>query len=180
MKVNNQTNYQTNDLKKLFTRVMQHNIKFEGSCNNFKYLIVKVVHSKGCGLGGNATLNGYNMLIKLPKQNIQKELCAIAYIFDHELQHIRGYHHREMQRGWKRNWKEEYTFADSYIIRIKEQKIKPKQDLQIKRYEHAKTMLKDKIKRIKRLMTLKKKWSQKVKYYEQVLVQCGKMKKENL
>lgn len=59
-------------------------------------------------------------------------------------------------------------------------KIKPKVNLQLKRYEHVIKMIKRKEKILKRLRNQIKKWNQKRKYYERILVANGKIKKERI
>ena len=70
-------------------------------------------------------------------------------------------------------------WALEYPIIAKEVKLKPKKDLQLKRYENVLKTLKMKMSKLKRLQNQIKKWNQKKRYYEMALVVSGKIKKED-
>ena len=198
MKIINKTNWQTLDLKRILTKALNEDDKIEGKCKNSKYLEVEIVdcpkspkwvieHYKKCGMGfpqgrraytGNAFLNGYNMKMRLPENEIDKR--KLVKLFRHELTHIRGYKHNKMIYWLSDNDIGNWMDSDiNYPIRQKENKTKPKVDLQTKRYEHVMRILKAKKSQLKRLQNQIKKWSHKRKYYEGVLVANGKIKKED-
>lgn len=207
MKIINKTNWRTSDLKKILIRAVDKDNKIEGKCQNAKYLEVEIVdcpptpkweyeyyknrneeypHPQGRkAYTGWAFLKGNKMQLRLPKDWIDKK--RLVKLFIHELTHIRGYKHYQMDY-WKTdeeigNWMDSDT---DYPIRQKEIEIKPKKeievkpkvDLQIKRYNHLLEVLKTKRSQLKRLQNQIKKWDQKRKYYETVLTANRKIQKK--
>jgi len=65
-----------------------------------------------------------------------------------------------------------------YLSEKKEIKAKPREDLQLKRYNRVIEMISQKEKILKRLRNQIKKWSVKKRYYEKVLTATGKLKSE--
>jgi len=198
MEIINKTNWRTSDLKKIITRAFAEDDKVEGKYLYRKYLVIKIFnatpwqkhfleHFKKKGIPvprerraytGRAFLGGYRMIMKLPSNEIDKRM--LVKIFVHELTHIRGYRHSKM--GYWLTDKEAGSWMDddiNYPVRQKEIKLKPKVDLQVKRYEHALAAVKDKKSKLKRLQNQIKKWTQKTRYYEHVLAANGKIKKED-
>ncbi len=119
------------------------------------------------------------MTLRVPRGKIDPRL--LARVFKHELDHCRGFKHNQMGGRFldmgnleKDNW------ALNYPIRQKESKVKPKPDLQLERYNHVLEMLKAKKSQLKRLQNQIKKWNQKRKYYESILIASGKIKEEDL
>jgi len=112
---------------------------------------------------------------------------VLAWVFIHELFHTLGRRHGAMIGNYYNKWKSGYlsdpekmNWIDDLPLRKKEIKIKLKEDLRLKRYEHVIAMLKDKKSKLKRLQNQIRKWNQKRKYYEQVLIANGKIGKEDL
>jgi len=195
MKIINKTNWRTDDLKKLLTAAFNEDDRVEGKYKYRDRLRIEIVYSKGPRrwvveaykkrnlelpvrrlYSGYAFYNGNFMKLRIPKEKIDKEI--LVKIFIHEAGHIRGFRHSGMRR-WidiEASWAKD----DKYQMRQKETKVKPKVDLQLKRYEHILTLLKDKKSQLKRLQNQIKKWNQKRKYYESVLVASGKIKKEDI
>ncbi|MHA1410513.1 MAG: hypothetical protein ACTSQY_09465 [Candidatus Odinarchaeia archaeon] len=106
---------------------------------------------------------------------------SVAGVFIHELQHTRRYEHRALgaciDEADRKEAKEaigdfEFTFKQP-------KRPKPREDLQMRRYNHVLKMISDKERQLKRLQNQLKKWKQKRKYYENVLLAAGKIKKEN-
>lgn len=100
----------------------------------------------------------------------------IADVFMHELDHCKGYRHKQMPGGGYCLQKD-VEFAKEYEIRPRAVQVRPKRDLQRERYEHALEMVEQSKKRIeklttdmKRAETILKKWESKVKYYEKELL----------
>lgn len=199
MKVINSTEYQTKDLKKIFIECCK--IKLD----SWKYLKVEVTYSKSRWITGNVPYyRGEKVEIFLPRNPIDKEFIetrwpdsrsyaylnfkrVLAWVFIHELYHTLGRDHREMIGNYYNKWKSGYlsdpekmSWVDDLPLRKKEIKIKPKEDLQLKRYECTLAMLKDKKSKLKRLQNQIRKWNQKRKYYERILVANRKIKKEDL
>ena len=197
MKIINSTEYQTRDLKKIFIECCK--IKLD----SWKYLKVEVSYSKSRWITGRAPFGRREVKIFLPRNPIDKEYIetkwseprpyaylnfkrVLAWVFIHELYHTLGRHHKEMAKSYYNHWRfyahdpEKMSWVDDLPLNKKEIKIKPKEDLQLKRYEHILAMLKDKKSKLKKLQNQIRKWNQKRKYYERVLVANGKIKKEDL
>jgi len=165
LKVRNNTHYLTRDLKKIFSEVL----KREGEEELKRRLIVYVEHKKhrAGGVSGCAPYNGNYIRLFLAKNGITSK--DVAAIFVHELRHVQGFTHKEMRYWEPQKW------AKDYPLRIKEQKPKPKQDIQLVRYERVLKHIKEKERRLKRLKTCLQKWYKKKKYYEKVLTAAGKL-----
>ena len=199
MKVINSTEYQTKDLKKIFIECCK--IKLD----SWKYLKIEVSYTKSRWITGSVPYYGGNKVeIFLPRNPIDKEYIeakwteprpyaylnfrrVLAWVFIHELFHTLGRHHRGMIGNYYNKWKSGYlsdpekmSWVNDLPLRKKEIKTKPKEDLQLKRYERILAMLKDKKSKLKRLQNQIKKWTQKKRYYEHVLIASGEIKKEDL
>lgn len=199
MKVINSTEYQTRDLKKIFIECCK--IKLD----SWKNLRVEVSYTKSRWITGNVPYyRGEKVEIFLPRNPLDKEYIearwpdprpyaylnfkrVLAWVLIHELYHTLGRDHREMMGNYYNKWKSGYlsnpekmNWVDDLPLRKKGIKVKPKVDLQLKRYERILVMLKDKKSKLKRLQNQIKKWSQKRKYYERILIANGKIKRGNL
>lgn len=200
MKVINETNWQTSDLKKIFIGCCKTKL------DSWKNLKVEVTYSRSRWIHGKARYGGGlygrgKVEIFLPRKPINKEYIdarwteprpyaylnfkrVLAWVFIHELCHVVGRRHREMANSYYYEWRfyahnpGRMSWVDSLLLREKEIKVKPKVDLQLKRYDHVLATLKDKKSKLKRLQNQIKKWDQKRKYYESVLVANGKIKEE--
>jgi hypothetical protein len=185
MKINNKTNWNEKDLRKIFSKAMSLNDKIEGRYPRKSQLLVEVVYAKRTWakidnqFSGYAYRNGNYMKLKVPRKQFDQRL--LARVFIHELYHCRGFSHDQMGEVYL-NIKnlEEDNWALEYPVRKILPKKKPKEDLQIKRYEHVLAMLKDKQLKLKRLQKQVKKWNAKKKYYEKTLVAAGKIKMEDI
>ncbi len=190
MKVNNETNYKTNNLRKLFTEVIKRNEKLEGALAIYqkRALRIKVVYTKATfrtrkadeskplsadnikhttisdSYHGCATVHGYNLTLRIPR-DVPINLPTLAYLLDHEFMHIRGYRHNKMEpyNHWDTH---NYQWAETFVINKKEETEKPKVNLVDKRYKHVLEMIKKKEKQIKVLKHSLEKWNKKRKYYE--------------
>lgn len=178
MKVKNKTEYRMVDLKKIFTQVIRRIEKVEGKLpDQRKYLLVNVVHTQGRGYSGLAEIDGYYMKIRLPKsKNVEINNRKVAWLFEHELMHILGYRHKQMGGSkYPKNY-EEWAWADEMEIRLQEEKVveeEPKENIQVRRYEHVLVMLEqrelklDETKRaVKRIEKQIVGWNRKKLYYE--------------
>ena len=193
MRIINKTDWKTADLKKILTRALNEDDKIEGKYLYRNRLEIEIVYSKGPRkwvvesykkrnlempehwlYSGYAYYSGNLMRLRVPKREISKALLAKMFI--HEMGHIRGHKHSGMGR-WldiETLWIED----DEYQIKKKEIKGKPREDLQLKRYNHVIEMIKQKEKILKRLRNQIKKWNAKKRYYQRVLTAAGKIKSE--
>lgn len=181
MKVKNETEWLTRDLKRVLCEALRRNSKIEGPLKKWqkKGLIVEIVYSRKGYYSGNAQYNGCWMKLRIPKDKIKKS--DFVSLFIHELDHTRGFHHNQIAGGrYLRTesypWVEDNT---KFPIRKKEIIPKEKPDLQIKRYKHVLEIIKQKERIIKRLSNSLKKWRKKRKYYEKVLIAAGKIKESS-
>ena len=189
MKIINKTSWDAKSIKKLLTVALRRNEKIEGRLTQRNYLEVEIVYSRikhwlpdpNKSFSGYAYIGGKYMRLRIPKKIVDPRM--LARIFDHELYHIRGFRHRQMQgvggRFLNTNNLEVDKWALEYPIIAKEVKLKPKKDLQLKRYENVLKTLKMKMSKLKRLQNQIKKWNQKKRCYEMALVVSGKIKKED-
>jgi hypothetical protein len=163
-----------------------------------------VKHTKQArGCSGNAYIGGYNMTIRIPNfeyyfikaddtkksyaydggMHTRKEYLErkrrrlpydVAWVFCHELQHIRGLRHKDICDSYDLEWTKDMT------IGIKTKKEKKATDVRIKRYENVLKHVKEAESKVKRWQKILKKWNTKKKYYEKILTAEGKGKeKEN-
>jgi hypothetical protein len=172
MKIKNNTKYSTLSLKKLFTRCVKEQEKLEGALPKWqkKNLYVTVKYSRSLNISGRAFYNGTRITMILPKQNIN--IISTAFVFLHELLHIRGYHHKAI---YDATWRElANTFASQYTLDIKEEKPKEVRNIIDIRYQHVLSMVSLKEKAIKKIQNQLKKWTQKRKYYEKAIAAKNK------
>jgi len=192
MKIINKTHWDTKSIQRLLAETLKRSNKIEGVFKRRKHLEVEIVYSKRSNwrnpehnFTGNATYNGSHMKIRVPREKIDSRV--FARVFDHELYHLRGWHHNKLgviggrflnlKNLEKDNLSLEYPIILKNVT-TKKLKIKIKVDLQLKRFEHVLKMLKDRKNKLKRLQKQIQKWTVKKKYYEKILVANGKIKKE--
>ena len=180
MKVKNETEWLTRDLKRVLCEALRRNSKIEGPLKKWqkKGLTIEIFYSRKEYYSGNAQYNGCWMKLRIPKDKIKKS--DFVSLFVHELNHIRGFHHNQIAGGRylrveNHPWAEDDT---KFPIRRKEIKLKEKPDLQIERYKHVLKMIQQKEKIIKRLNNSLNKWKEKQKY-EKVLIAAGKIKESS-
>ena len=192
MKVINKTNWDTNDLKRVLTKALDDDDKVEGKYKYRNYLKITISYSKGYPswiishykrkgkelparevYSGSAWVKGTGMTLRVPREKFNVE--RFARIFIHEMSHIRGIRsHRAI--GTVKD--EDLEWTKKYSVTQKEARVKPKVDLQLKRYNHVIEMIKQKGKILKRLRNQIKKWNTKKRYYEKILTVSGKIESE--
>lgn len=190
MKVINKTHWNTSDLKRVLVKALNEDDKIEGRYKHRSYLRITIVYSKGWPswvikhyqkqnkelpirkvYSGSAWVNGTVMGLRVPREKFNVE--HFVEVFIHEMSHIRGIRsHRAI--GTVED--EDLVWTRDYSVRQKEIKVKPKPDLQMRRYEHVLKMLKDKKSQLRRLQNQIKKWNAKRRYYERSLTAAGKIK----
>lgn len=166
MKLLNSTQYDTNSLRKLFTRCLREQTKVEGKLTEYQRKKLKVIvkYSKKDNVAGRAFLNGITTKMFIPRNN--PNMVSVAFVFLHELLHIRGYNHKSIYDATVKEMAA--TFANGYSLIVKEPVIKIT-NMQETRYLHAVSMVNTKEKAIKRLQGQLRKWATKKKYYEKAL-----------
>lgn len=192
MKVINKTNWDTNDLKRVLTKALDEDDKVEGKYKYRNYLKITISYSRGWPswaikhykkqnkvlpvreiYSGSAWVKGTGMTLRVPREKFNVEW--FVRIFIHEMSHIRGIRsHRAI--GTVKD--EDLEWTKKYSVTQKEARVKPKVDLQLKRYNHVIGMIEQKEKILKRLRNQIKKWNTKKRYYEKILTVAGKIKSE--
>lgn len=202
MKLINKTDYDTLALKKLFTRCLTELEKLEGKLPQRNRLLIEV-KSRTFGTRGKAIYGGYKIWMyissaKRLKKWVEKKVAAhlgderyrkwadqvlgraatvydVAWVFLHELQHSYGYHHDKISNGVLQKMAE--GFCNEYELKMKEpEPAKPKEEIQLKRYNHVIKMISKKESQFKRLSSSLRKWRIKQRRYEKILVAAGKIK----
>jgi len=190
MKVINKTNWDNSDLKKILVKALNEDDKVEGKYKYRNYLEITISYSKGWPswvikhyqkqnkelpireiYSGIAWVNGTGMRLRVPKEKFNVE--RFVRIFIHEMSHIRGVRSHKLIGTVK---DEDLEWTKDYSVRQKEVKVKPKVDLQLKRYEHVIKMIEQKEKILKRLRNQIKRWNAKKRYYEKVLTAAGELR----
>ena len=167
MKIINKTKWNTMDLRKIFCKCLKEDEKTEGKLYQKNRLTIHVHYAKqNRGCSGHATYNGIWIQINIPKNMGEKLVENVCYVFLHELQHTRGYHHGRFSEVVLRDIAK--AIAPNYNLTQKTEMKKEKPDIQRIRYDRAIANLKRAETRFKRAKTIYKKWTQKVKYYEKV------------
>lgn len=180
MKVVNNSNWNTDDLKKLINAVL----KFSGQ-DAPRILTIKT-GKHNHGTNGRASIGGSWVDMWVPKTMISKKgvgldgkfhtLCdeeirfpveEFSKVFIHEVGHNEGLRHKDML-PWEHI--KIPTSIREMVIRSKPKpKPKIKRNLREVRYEHALKMLKKNQTKLKRTKTQINKWAKKVKYYEKTM-----------
>lgn len=205
MKVTNSTKYLTKDLKRIFIECCKlkldswKNLKVEVTYNKSRWI------TGLAQFGGGLHDSGGKIQIFLPRNFVDKEFIdtryrftepkpyaylnfkqCLAWVFLHELFHTLNKRHHKMTGGYYAHYRdyasnpEKMSWVNNFPLRQREVQIKPKMNLQVKRYEHVLAALKDKKSKLKRLQNQIRKWTQKKLYYEHALTANKKIKKEDL
>lgn len=187
MKIKNTTRWDTDDLRKIFTECQRRVNKIEsptvrGARN------VEVKNTRDTSMRGRATIGGSIwkdggwMMIKIPRVwqfKSSKEKEKLAQVFTHEYYHnlgVRSIDRRHYKNDFTRDF--DYSWVKEYVVNEAKVVVKLKTDIQLVRYERIMTNLKKASTRLKRAKTIQQKWSKKKKYYENVLVASGKIRKD--
>ena len=184
LRVENDTCWSTRDLRKIFNKCLRE-VKKTEKHHSLNRLVVRVINHKADWVGGRAWFDSGAMVIKIPhpRKGVQdKEKIwqssgldfaqSIAYVFIHELGHCIGIRpggkvHRKYMtiEGPYMDWIRE-TFSNEKTpvkFKIPVPKAKPGD---AEKYASAIKNLKKANTRLKRAVTIQKKWDKKVKYYE--------------
>lgn len=171
LRVKNETDYRTSDIRKLFIECM----KQEGVVSCF----VKVKSTSG-RTHGTALLNSHWVTMYLPDTLVRyhsgsgktsrvkyaelkdDEAISVAQVFRHELGHNLGLRHDDMVALWKIDC----DWASQYTIRRKKPPKKKSRDVVKERHEKALKKVKHYTSKVKLYTTLLKKWKKKLAYYE--------------
>ena len=190
-RVTNNTNWSTDDLRKLCIRVGQDEDLTEKKVRSLR-ITFNYTNSHTGDSGGHAMLGGKEMTITLNRE--AHDMQDLAHTIRHEMRHLRGFDHTDMHDdprwmkwhknddgSWKRDennraiendWRSHYVWALEPQWEIKRVVCaKPtaieiadkREKTRLKKLAYAEAMAKRTSTRIKRLQTALKKWSTKVK-----------------
>lgn len=178
MKIQNKTNWRTNDLRKVFATVLARWNKIDDKKVPSKRLRnVRVVSTRRRNhMSGCAYVSSGWMTLRLPKSKV--DVAQLGFLFEHELAHCAGYEHSAMGplNSWKLVGSGRYDYLAGLEIRQKEPKAaKPKDDKQIARYQAAVTNLANWRKKMKRAATGVRTYQAKVKRYEKIFAADGRL-----
>ena len=185
MRIKNETDWDTADLRRIFALVLTRWNKIDDRkvpSKRLKHINVVNVRRSWRGPNGCAYVNSGSMWIRLPQAREDHrplKVRELAFLFEHELAHCAGYHHDRM--GPLNHWalvskSERYAYVDGFTIRPKAPpKPKPKPDRQIERYKASVEALARWRTKLKRAQTGMKKYQAKVRRYEKALAADGRL-----
>jgi hypothetical protein len=158
MRLTNETDWNTSDLKRLCALVVKH----KGSHKNHT---IKVVSSRRW-VSGLAWIGGSGIVMRVPcPKKGAFQLMSFVLVLDHELDHNLGLRHDTMCGHKGREWE----YAKEVAVRAKEKKMPSKQSIAQGRLLKAKEHLKDASRRVKLAQTIQKRWTRRVALYERQL-----------
>lgn len=179
--VNNKTNWETKDLRKLCRAVIKH-------IGTRRHRIT-VEYSKKTSYDcyhGYAYINSIGVTMFVPREtrrtikagdngksmtvieSIKFEPEKFAQVLEHEIYHNMGLKHDEMSKEVL-YCKQDCGYVKNLKVSVKTIKEKKPRNLQKERYEKALKNAKLYTSKVKRYTNLLKKWNSKVKYYEKVI-----------
>lgn len=180
LKVLNKTQWATRDLRRIFSAVLRDSNKWEGKLNGA--VRVTVVHSRTGSFSGYAYLNSTVMRLRVPTPDSLKgaalDVFKLAYLFEHELAHCRGYVHEDMVglNSWKCATETNYRYVAGMTVAAKPPpKAKPKADVQVTRYLRVVAGIDKRERERAKLERALSKLAAKRRYYERVLAVDGRL-----
>lgn len=178
MRIDNRTDWRTDDLRRIFSMVLARWNRMETGRRRVpsKTLRISIVYARTSKTGsGWAYLNSGRMRLCLPRDGL--DIRKVAFLFEHELAHCAGYDHKDMAdlMSWKTADTKRYDFVEGMEVRGKEAVKPPKTDVQIIRYERVIASRKRWETKLKRAQTALKKLKQKERYYEKALNADGRL-----
>jgi hypothetical protein len=95
MKIINETEWDTRQLRRVFSAVLRESNRVEGQHNYT--LSVHVVRARGRTVSGYAYFHSGRMKLRLPSpKHGALDTILVGWLFDHELAHCRGHAHKVM------------------------------------------------------------------------------------
>lgn len=180
VKIKNATEWNTLQLRAVFTRVQADIAKTEGK---LKWpLTVRIVYGKYSKLswacGGYAYLRSGVMTISTPHpDHHQIRVRDLAHTFMHELLHCYGFDHKRMTAAQMRMQDDgaEFAYVDGLPVERTVATPKPQGDVQVTRYLRIVAAVERNEAKLKRLERAHRKLTVRRKYYERVLSADGRL-----
>lgn len=179
MKIDNQTAYSSDDLR----RIIQAVCTYDGFVPQAG-AIVRVVYSRRDRFSGWATYGGgpsrrrdhggAAMLLRLPSPKwgpMGDRMAKLLFIVRHEVGHWRGLRHRDMGAAYM-EWPDAFAPIQEWAapldlqLRVVEEPKIAMVDRVARREDHARTMLAEHEAKLAREKRLVAKWRAKVRYYD--------------
>jgi len=169
MKIVNQTNYNSQDLRAIIQRCAEMTLETEKR----KRVVVTVVYARQQrGASGCATIGGRFATVRVTRDHPRPD--SLACVTVHEFRHLNGWSHAEMKARYSDDDLARYSWANEMGIGAKQQKPKPTaSDKSSAALAHAQRMFVRSQTRLKRAQTISKKWHAKVRYYERKMAACA-------
>lgn len=184
MKIKNNTQWDTADMRKIFSKCIYEIKKIEGRRIN-NTIEIRNNNIEGNMISGRATIGGsiykgYWMMIKIGIEidfDDFKKRKELALMFIHEYYHNLGYKDQD-RCNYKYDWTKDINvdFVKDCQIKLARPKIKPKRNLQLERYNNVMKHIKEAERKLKRWQKIVKKWKAKQRYYENSLIAANKIK----
>jgi hypothetical protein len=111
----NHTRFATRPLRRLICAVHSQLARFEGRLPTWDDLLVEVREARVHGYGGDAALDGTDVILWLPRP---ARVRRVAYLIDHELLHLHGYRHQRMSshaKAWRPAAVARFAWAEGLI-----------------------------------------------------------------
>lgn len=185
MKVKNETQWDTRQLRAVFARCRQEIIRREQPERKDVGTVVQVGYARRGYVTGCARYFSRWVRITLPSTTDRFHVVGdpdafvreLAEVYIHEVGHNLGVKHQGRRRAGRpltmeapyADWIRDTFTAEHYPLTHKAPKAKMKPDVQSVRYQQAQANLARATKRLKLTQTLHRKWRTKVRYYERAL-----------
>lgn len=102
MTIDNRSDWQTRDLRRIILRACRTRCFNDRDRGLLRRLKVTIKAGRVTGwVGGRARLNGGPMWLFIPKRIAPREIAATVC---HEFDHVKGLHHRDMNRYYSLDW----------------------------------------------------------------------------
>lgn len=122
----NRSGYDTRCLRRLVCAVYRRLAAHEGSLPTWRRLEIEAQNTQSPYIEGEATVGGSDLLLKLPTPTrYVLPIRWVAYLVDHELQHVYGYDHRQMSRRSK-DWEPRDLARFAWVERLLGQRQLPR------------------------------------------------------
>jgi hypothetical protein len=183
VRITNETNWRTADLRRVFSAVLARwNAREEARYQvpSKRLRRITLVNARWRGCSGRAFYDSGTMRLRLPKEAVS--VRSVAWLFEHELAHCAGYAHdahhgRKAMMGYinfgpkgSDAWERHYGFVGGLTIQKAQPKApKPKPDRQAIGYQRTIEGIARWQAKAKRAATALKKLNQRKRYYEKVL-----------
>ena len=121
LKIENKTKYDTQALRRLLRETLRRNEKIEGrdwlpDKGDKLHILITSAHRRA--ISGMAYDWPIRIVLRLPIDPLALNPCELALVFEHELNHVRGYRHNrgDMKHLYTNDMLKSYHWAYSFLI----------------------------------------------------------------